>query len=420
MISLQNKCSRIFSIPNFSAYHFVPRMCGRLGNHKLTLRTKPNYEYVSKVFHSTNKSSGKTNRHFWTINRLGIGNIRRLVTSSAVLPVTAMRAATAKSTALQGKEAKLAHTIPPKMILREHNESAVRKVLQQEVPDLRINTIELNTSGWDNLVANVNGDDWIFRFPREEKFLPMLERERILLDHLKNKVSMPIPYYQYVGARTAFVGYRKILGESLTEELYLAFTDVERQAIAKSLALFFTQLHHGVSVEEATQWGYPKYHIPLQEIEQSLLKTSSCKKIKRMLSEALAYTKQTPCSTEKPVLLHCDVHGGNLAYNRNTKKMGVFDFSFAAIGNSFSDFAMLFHLHQDLALRTLKEYASLNKIANYPAMSAAADYVMRQGFFILEGIKNGDASREATVVAELEHFAPVWNSMQHPTSKTTL
>ena len=61
--------------------------------------------------------------------------------------------------------------------IQQHDEGAVRSVLIDEVPGITINTVTLISAGWDNLVADINGE-WIFRFPRLEEFIPILEREK--------------------------------------------------------------------------------------------------------------------------------------------------------------------------------------------------------------------------------------------------
>lgn len=264
----------------------------------------------------------------------------------------------------------------PPAIIQQHDENAVRAVLIDEVPDLAIDTVVIISSGWDNLVADINGE-WIFRFPRGENCLQRLEREQLLLKRLQNKVSMPVPHYKYIGLCTAFVGYRKILGEPLNEKIYLGCSAEIRQEIAESLALFLTQFHHAVSVEDAFLLGYQKYRLPLQWIEHNLFGTLPSNEIERIINEALVYAKQNPFSTKNLVLLHNDLHGENLAFDMKTTRVtGVFDFSDAAIGDYSVEFGKLFSIHQDLAIRTSKAYASLNDIAD-PTINAAVDYILR-------------------------------------------
>ncbi len=297
-------------------------------------------------------------------------------------------------------------------LIQKYDENTVRAVLIDELPDLDIDTVVLITAGWDNLVADIN-DEWIFRFPRVEEFLQTLEREQLLLKYLQNRVSLPVPLYKYIGLRTAFVGYRKIFGEALNEKVYLSYSVGIRQKIADSLALFLTQFHHAVSVEDALELGYKEYHLPLQWIEHNLFGTFPSNEIERIIGEALLYTKQNPCSTKNLVLLHNDLHGGNLAFDVKTAQVtGIFDFSDAAIGDYSVEFGKLFSIHPDLAIRTSKAYASLNDVAD-PILPAAVDYILRRALYILHTREcGGDVSRENNLVQILQDFVPVWEDLQ--------
>jgi aminoglycoside 2''-phosphotransferase len=300
---------------------------------------------------------------------------------------------------------------PVPAILEQFDEASVLTVLHDEVPNFEIKTMELLSNGWDNLVAEINGE-WIFRFPRTEAFVLRFERERLLLDRLHQHVSLPIPYYEFMGVHTAFVGYRKIPGEALDEKLYLTFSIETRQEIAETLALFLTQLHGGISVEEALQWGYGEYRVPLQWIECSLLGTLPTSDIERIVSEALDYAKLHPYRVDHRVLLHNDLHGENFALDVSTHKVnGIFDFSDAMIGDYTIEFGKLFCVHHDLAFRTSEAYALLNEVSN-PIIPAAVDYILRRATYILYNREMGvDSFHEKRLIRMLENFVPIWDEL---------
>jgi aminoglycoside 2''-phosphotransferase len=301
-------------------------------------------------------------------------------------------------------------------ILTHHDEASVRHVIIDEIPDLTIHSLKLISTGWDNLVADVN-NEWIFRFAREKSFVIALERERLLLDKLHQHISIPIPYYEFFGINTAFVGYRKIPGESLLDEaLYLTLPNYVRQEIAETLAHFLTQLHKAVSVDEALRWGYQKYEVPLESIETCVVGTTQSSQAERLISEALIYSKQHfACEEENFVLLHNDLHDGNFTFDLDTQKViGIFDFSDAAIGNYFIEFAQLFNIHHDLAFRTMEAYMRLNKIdneINNAIKPAAVEYILRRARYILQAREQGNGAREQRLIQQLERFAPAWDDL---------
>lgn len=300
--------------------------------------------------------------------------------------------------------------LPEVAILQEFNEKIVCEVMAKQVPDLSIQSLTLHSNGWDHFVAEINGE-WIVRFPRSDKYLPILQREKILLDHIRPQISLPIPFYEHMGSQIAFGAYRKLQGEPLTETVYGSLSPENRQSVAESLALFFTQLHH-TSIEVARDLGYPLYHLPLNWIEYDLLTTLEGP-IKRIVEEALNYARQNPVQNKKLVLLHNDIHGENIAFQQDSNKItGIFDFSDAAIGDFTIDLAKLFMIHKDLAIRVSEVYAKLNSIPN-PLIPVAVDYILRLSKRILEVRESAEYFKEARLIQMLQQFAPAWDELQH-------
>lgn len=294
-------------------------------------------------------------------------------------------------------------------LIGEYDEAFLRAVLEEEVPEVSVHSLKLVSNGWNNLVADVN-DEWIFRFPRTDEYASVLKREHLLLESLQDKISLPIPYYQYTGLHTSFVGYRKILGCPLSEELYTQLPNPVRQSIAETLALFLTQLHHAVNIEQALQWGYEKYHISLPWIEHELLGTLPSPALEKMVSEALTYAKHNPYHPENLFLLHDDLHGENMAFDTVTNQVtGVFDFSDAVIGDYSIEFGKLFDIHCDLVIRTSEAYASLTGLKN-PLIPAAVDFILRRALYILHS-RESHGLDEPRLLRLLERFIPVWNEL---------
>ncbi|MBA2728982.1 MAG: aminoglycoside phosphotransferase family protein [Parachlamydiaceae bacterium] len=302
-----------------------------------------------------------------------------------------------------------ASDITPRL-LEHYDEESIITVIHDEVPNLTINSIKLISSGWDNLVADIN-DEWIFRFPRSEVYILIFERDKKLLDLLHKQIMMMIPIYEYVGVHTSFVAYRKIPGKALHKNTYLTLPVETRQQIADTLALFLTQLHNAINIDEALQWGYKEYRLSLQWIEGSLFGTIPSKEVERILREALAYEEGHPCDKENQVFLHNDLHGENLAIDRHTSQVnGVFDFSDAVIGDYSIDFGKLFEIHEDLAIRTAETYVHLTGKEN-PVFAGAVDYILRRGQYILYARENGEKVHESRLLLMLENFVSVWDKL---------
>lgn len=303
------------------------------------------------------------------------------------------------------------HALNASLLLQKQDEQAIRQVLAFEAPDIDVSSVRLISSGWDNLVADINGE-WIFRFPRTEAFRTTLEREIVLLDSLQNRITMPIPHYELIGKNTCFVCYRKIQGIPLTQELYLSLSNDARERIAEELTQFFYDLHHAVSVEEVRKWGYSEHQVPLAWIEQELLGTLGSPELERIVFEALCYAKEHPTPPEYLVLAHNDLHGDNLAFDASRVEInGVFDFSDAILGDYAIDLGKCFNLDPDFGLRTSRAYARLNSCPN-PALRAVTDFILRRATAILCCRQEGELARIPRLLNMLEGITLVWDSLK--------
>ena len=296
------------------------------------------------------------------------------------------------------------------IILKEYDADSVLEVIQDEVPNLKVNAVSFFSNGWTNLVADIN-NEWIFRFPRSESFMLILEREQILLDRLREYITLPIPNYEYIGLNTAFVAYRKIPGESLSEDIYLTLSIETRQEIANTLALFLSQLHGAISIEEGYQLGYCEYQAPLQLIENSLLGTLPSNDIERIVTESLIYLREHPYDIKQNVFLHNDLHGENFAFDVKLQTVrGVFDFSEAALGHYSVEFGKLFLVHSDLAMRTSDAYASINGVPNAIILSAV-DFILRRCTYLLHYREVQNETWISILIKMLEDFVPIWDRL---------
>ncbi len=119
-----------------------------------------------------------------------------------------------------------------------------RELIAAQFPSLASTEIEALGSGWDNDVFAVGGE-WVFRFPRREIALPLLEAECNLLPVIAEHLPLPVPVPIYRGeASTAypwpFVGYQMLRGRTACAA---NLEDGTRAAAAELLADFLAALH---------------------------------------------------------------------------------------------------------------------------------------------------------------------------------
>lgn len=118
------------------------------------------------------------------------------------------------------------------------------ELIQEQFSELRAENIRLLGAGWDNTAFIVN-EDLIFRFPRREIALPLLETEWSLLPKLAPQLPVRIPVPQWKGASTSkfpwpFIGYRMLPGFTAC---YANLSEQERRDLAAPIARFLKLLH---------------------------------------------------------------------------------------------------------------------------------------------------------------------------------
>ena len=127
----------------------------------------------------------------------------------------------------------------------ELSSTAARQLIETQFPQLAPISITLLGQGWDNTAYLIN-QQYVFRFPRREIALTLLQHENSVLPLIANSVSLavPVPIYQGVAAGDypwPFAGYRMLVGETADR---LALSDAQRTMNVSTIAKFLRQLHN--------------------------------------------------------------------------------------------------------------------------------------------------------------------------------
>ncbi|HEX6751409.1 MAG TPA: phosphotransferase [Longimicrobium sp.] len=126
--------------------------------------------------------------------------------------------------------------------------------------------------GWDNTAFLVDGDI-VFRFPRREIAVPLIEREARLLPRIAPRLPLPIPCPAWIGAPSErfpwpFAGYRILPGR-----LAFGLADDERRAAARPLAELLRALHgiptHGLDLP-GDEWERTDFARRMPELVERL------------------------------------------------------------------------------------------------------------------------------------------------------
>jgi hypothetical protein len=232
--------------------------------------------------------------------------------------------------------------------------------INSDYPNFKITSIKSLKAGWDNYVVEIN-KTYIFRFHKKGNF--NLEKEIKVLQGLKNKITLEIPNYEFIGKESVYVGYKKIIGGSLTPEIIKNLSSDKKEKLAHDLANFFDEFHRVWTIAEFKKIRDGRDDLSWQP---EVIKKYSIKRLEdqiliNIIKEFLIKEEKFDFKKAKLVVAYNDLHGNNVAFSQKEEKLtGIFDFSDVAINDVNIEFYRLFLLDPELAVMTIKKYEKLS------------------------------------------------------------
>lgn len=222
------------------------------------------------------------------------------------------------------------------------------KLIQKAFPELRAEKIRLLGAGWDNTAFMIN-EELIFRFPRRQIALPLLEAEWYCLPKLAPRLPILIPFPKWRGYIPEqfpwpFIGYQALSGYTAC---YANLSENARTALAEPIASFLAALHATPSTLIA---ACPIPNDNNSRITGSLL----IPRIRKNLDELsllgilenrneLELTIETLKDVRAPLqttLVHGDFYVRHLLVNENHALAGVIDWGDIHIGDPAIDLSI--------------------------------------------------------------------------------
>ncbi len=219
-------------------------------------------------------------------------------------------------------------------------------------PELTIRSAEINQDGQYNNVLEIN-ESLIFRFAKVHDAIRTLRREVIILHHLQDRISLPIPNPTYVkiDSKTigeVFVGYPMIPGIPLWRKNFQKITDSDvRHKMAVQLATFLKELHqvslNDLPLEFQTEdkpEDWEKMYSQIQEKLFPYMRVDAKQEISKHFKNFFVNLNRYKFS---PKLRHGDFGTGNILFSFESQSIaGVIDFGGVGLGDPAGDFAGLF------------------------------------------------------------------------------
>lgn len=207
-------------------------------------------------------------------------------------------------------------------------------------------TIEPFGRGWDNDAYLVDGE-LVFRFPRRQIAVGLLETEARVLPRIAPHLPLPVPRPVWIGAPTEryrwpFAGYRLIGGHTAAS---VDLSPEERRAAAGPVAAFLRALH------DIPTGGL---ELPGDELER----TNLVRRIPRLrddlreLEEAgiidggepwlRLFDDEVPAPTSDPVLVHGDLYELHILVDDAHRPCGLIDWGDVHRGDPAIDLSILY------------------------------------------------------------------------------
>lgn len=246
------------------------------------------------------------------------------------------------------------HQTKPWLAEIEISPELAAELIQQQFPALSPINISLLGVGWDNTVYSVQiaNQELVFRFPRRELALALMQTEWKLLNSLAPLLPLNIPRPLYAGQATPdfkwpFAGYTLVPGQTACRA---NLDTAARIRLAPRLGQFLKSLHQ-LEPEPFKQLGAPADLMQKVDIEvrspQTLerLKTASeldlIHNTKPFRDFLAALPTKTPA--DRPVcLVHGDLYIRHLVVDLNQHLRGVIDWGDTHLGDPATDLSVVF------------------------------------------------------------------------------
>jgi aminoglycoside phosphotransferase (APT) family kinase protein len=223
-------------------------------------------------------------------------------------------------------------------------------LVEQQFPALAPARVAPLGVGWDNTAHLVN-DEIVFRFPRREVAVALIETEVRLLPSIAGRLPLAVPVPALVGRPSAqyrwpFVGYRHLPGQT-ADRANLA--EDERAAVAGPLGQFVAALH-AIPVDEVVALGAGGDSIGRLDLARKV--PQALELLARLPAEAIGADPaavrtliESSARIRAPAvraLTHGDLYVRHLLVDGQRRLCGVIDWGDLHVGNPAVDLSVAY------------------------------------------------------------------------------
>lgn len=227
--------------------------------------------------------------------------------------------------------------------------SQAKSLIETQFPQLSPLCLIFLGTGWDNVVFEVNAQ-YVFRFPRHEKAVRVLQQEALILKQLQDQVpALPLKTPQPVFSGQAdaaypyaFVGYTRVSGQTVCQ---CPIPFGSRRDWVEPLAAFLRSLHQLPPIAEMAQ---TPLHLPLiRDYHQALLGHAKELRAEGLLPELVcerihAFEPVALEVSEPLVTVHGDLYARHLIVDAQKRLTGCIDWGGVHRGHRAMDLSIAY------------------------------------------------------------------------------
>jgi aminoglycoside phosphotransferase (APT) family kinase protein len=208
-----------------------------------------------------------------------------------------------------------------------------RELIEEQFPPLAPARVEPLGEGWDNTVFRVN-DAYVFRFPRRQIAVSLIEREIAVLPQIAGKLPLPIPIPEFAGAASGerfpwpFAGYRMLAGRTADQA---SLSDDQRAAAAPALGGFLKALH-ALPIDPGPD--------SFDRLDAERMRNHAGERLRELDLAVPSFFDDPVREPVRSVAVHGDLHARQILVEADGAPCGVIDWGDVHFGDPACDLAV--------------------------------------------------------------------------------